>query len=154
MTIGGEARLRHPTLGFSVRDPGASFNPVPASERDSEDMRISPYVAVEAGQAFQVGITPIGGDGERGFREFVDGMLSGIRKSAAAQKLTVAESRHDVTWTGGHGEAHIVGQINTTTMQLAAYTITRRDGATLAVAVIGIADSPTAFTDVLASFKP
>jgi hypothetical protein len=154
-TIAGEPRLHHPSLGFSVRDPGPDFKDIAGQARSNDDTRrIYVYTDLKSGDTLQIGISAITVFDEHAFREFTDGIVAGLRQSASAAGKSFAETRHDVTCADGRCNAQLAATIDTTHVHLAAYTIARPDGAPLALAIIGIGESPTALADVVASYKP
>jgi hypothetical protein len=159
---GGQRRLRHPTLGFSLLHPGPRFADAPdlAAQMNGGALKDDPATVTygfrepdtQAALVVQV-MNGMGGTREK-LTSHIDGLQSGLGKSAAAS----ADLRwldKGITWDDqrhvGRLSASLAGQMR---IELAAYSVERPGREPFIVNLFLMTRQPERFADLLASFRP
>ena len=150
-------RLRHPTLGFSILRPPASYHDAPrmaeAMGVHDADTITYAYAETPPRAGLIIAIIANAGGSRRDFEDAVAGIRHGLGQATAAQANTVPGAvqwlRDDITGDDAHLAAHLHAVVNDLHMQINAYQLPTAI-ATLTV----IAPDPATLADVLASFQP
>ena len=134
-------RLRHPSLGFSIRRPPASFklSPEVAATMGGMDPDVVTYAYAEEPPSMVLAVSVMYGMDAGDLAEAIKGIKSGLSKGGP------------VTWIRddlGKTEAHIHGVVSGAHVQVAAYQLP-----TAIVTVMVVAREADALADVLASFQ-
>jgi hypothetical protein len=159
---GGQRRLRHPTLGFSLLHPGPRFTDAPdlAAEMNGGALKDDPATVTygfkepdtQAALVVQV-MNGMGGTREK-LASHLDGIQKGLGKSAAA-----AADLHwlakDVVWDDQRHVGRLSASLaNDVRVQLAAYSVERPGREPFVVNLFLMTQQPERFADLLASFRP
>jgi hypothetical protein len=159
---GGQRRLRHPTLGFSLLHPGPRFVDAPelAAQMNGGALKDDPATVTygfkepdtQAALVVQV-MNGMGGTREK-LTSHVDGLQSGIGKSAAAaadlkwlDKAVTWDDQHHV----GRLSASLAGQMR---IELAAHSVEHAGREPFIVNLFLMTRQPERFVDLLPSFQP
>lgn len=156
---GGQRRLRHPSLFFSIAHPGASFvesSQLTAVFEDATTYETNHYYAyADADEGVNLVISVASHTGRRDdFVDYIDGVQRGIT-NAARGKATVVVREKRITWTDGRREARFHGVIDGTGhMRLRAFAITPAGHAPIVVLLMVISSDETALASLLDGFRP
>jgi hypothetical protein len=145
-------RLRHPTLGFSIRDPGAAFKLV-VSQAFAPTAQYDGYQNAAGDVNMVVGLVKGIGDSEASLREFLTAMKD-APVGSPTRRLDVTRLE---TSGGAAPEGRLRGWIHGTlgevSYRLSAHGFTK-DGTSYAFFVAVASVEPDALAEVLTSFEP
>ena len=150
---GGERRLRHPALGFSVLHPGAGFV-LEGAQAFRRDAHFYSFVDGAAAERMVIGLFKGQGESSASLRKLLETMgrqtdtLGGDAKSPA--RVAEVETSPGDPPRGGLKIALGDGRH----FQIAGYGWRAADGTPFAILVAVMARAPEAGTEVLASFRP
>ena len=149
----GEQRLVHPTLGFSVLNPGPGFVAT-GSQAFRSNAQFYVFTDRAAGEALTIGLFKGQGDSAHSLRELVYSMAGQASALAGGSGARVRVVQLDVPETDPpRGDLHaIIGAGKH--YRLRAYGWNRPGKAPIAVMIAILSSSPDAHADVLASFQP
>lgn len=154
--IDGSHRLVHPTLGFSILRPPASYQDSPqmaaAMGVDDPDTVAYAYADMPAQSGLIVAVIANAGESRSAFEEVVAGVRRGILKSMTAQLGSAAKLewvRNDITGDDVHLEAHLHAVLQGLHMQLDIHALHPSS----IVSITVLARDATTLADVLASFR-
>jgi hypothetical protein len=144
-------RLRHPELGFSIRDPGPGFKVV-ASREDEPSAEYRAYRSATSSDLLTLGLIKGTGQSEASLRELLEAMKE-VPVGGTSQHLDVTRIE---TSGGGTPEGRLHGWIHTalgeTSYRLRAHGFSR-DGESYMVLVAVLSPEPDALAEVLDSFE-
>jgi hypothetical protein len=134
-------RLRHPSLGFSIRRPPASFklSPQVAASMGTMDPDVVTYAYAEDPPTSVLAVSVMYGMTGDDLGDAVKGIKAGLSKGGPVRWI-----RDDL----GKTEAHIHGVVSGAHVQVAAYQLP-----TAVVTVMTVALEADTLADVLASFQ-
>jgi uncharacterized membrane protein YgdD (TMEM256/DUF423 family) len=155
---GGQRRLRHPTLGFSLLHPGAGFRDAPevaAAMSDGRDPDAINYGFQEPASQSALVVSVMYGMG--GSREKLSEHLDGVQRGVAGSVVGKSDLRwlnKEISWDDhrhvGRLSVSIAGQ---TRMELASYSVAPAGGDPFIVNLFVMTRQPDRFADLLASFR-
>jgi hypothetical protein len=151
--VAGKHRLRHPTFGFSILRPPASFTAHPelasqlaAVTGDARDSVHYAFTETSPSGGVLVTVMANVGTSRDDFDEVVRGVRKGLEKSGASVKL----DRDEITGDGDQLAAHIAAVANGIHVRMEAHALPARS----AIVMITVFDlDGTSLTDVLTSFS-
>jgi hypothetical protein len=156
----GAHRLQHPTLGFSILRPPASYRDSPTmlammgpAIRDPDSVYYA-FAETPPQAGLIVGVMSNLGESRAAFQHVIDGIRSGLADSARSQSETITYERNEITGSDAHLEAHVHALFGAIHIQVNAYSVHPQGRGTVIVSVTVIAPEPTTLADVLASFQP
>jgi hypothetical protein len=161
--LGGEHRLRHPTLGFSILRPPPGYVASPqmagamGSIADDPGAVIYAYAEDPPQAGLVVSVLNNDGGSRHDVQAFIDGVQRGLESSARSQLGSSAQVqviRRDVTGDDAHPEAHLHAVVAGVHTQVNAYGLHLPERPPMLVAVMVISPDETTLADVLASFRP
>jgi hypothetical protein len=153
--VAGKARLRHPTLGFSVLRPPPSYVSQPQLATmlggfAGNDPSAVYYVYAETppNGAVVIGVMANTGSSRNDFQDAIHGIHRGITTSAPMAQFL----REEITGDDDHLIAHVHVVTDQAHVRIEAHAI---QGRSPAIATVMVVDPDgTALTDVLESFAP
>lgn len=108
----GGGTLRHPTLGFSIPDPGPNLAERPelasAQLPPTADSRAWVYGDEDSGEAVIIILASEAATDEKTFEEFFAGVVRGQTKAMADSALTADERERWVRWGQRRAHAYLV----------------------------------------------
>jgi hypothetical protein len=155
---GGAQYLKHPHLGFSLRDPGPGFRAPTADEEalitqefkkkiDGGDLHVYLYFAKEQRAVLLLLLerTTLASEGD--LQGFVRGMISGAGEN-------LGEAKSEIRWEGDHGEARVRGSgkgVHSFTRVFAG-PLGPEQGRYM-ISLSGFAQTPGALDEIIESFR-
>ncbi|MCH9684541.1 MAG: hypothetical protein K0V04_24105 [Deltaproteobacteria bacterium] len=107
-----DGTLRHPTLGFSIPDPGDNLDARPKLAKQflpaREDTRGWVYGDENAGEVVVVILATDAAGDERTFKGFFEGMIAGQISSITQTGMVPEEQERSITWSDRRGHAYVV----------------------------------------------
>lgn len=104
--------LRHPALGVSIPDPGASLQPMPELVREltasTPGSRAWVYVDQSAGEAVMVFLVAELAADERFFTHFFEGIVHGQTEGIIASRMTLQERERSIRWNERRAHLYLV----------------------------------------------
>ncbi len=161
--VDGQARLRHPTFGFSIARPPATYKPsaqiTAAMGAAANDPGSVVYGYAEDPPTGALVVTLMAGaaGSRHDFERSIAGLRRGLDASMTQQfgsgaKLEILQD--DLTGDDAHLEAHLHAVAQGVHLQLVSYAIPAGAGhAEAIVSVLVIAPDPATLGDVLTSFQ-
>jgi hypothetical protein len=158
ITEGGQPRLRHPTLGFSLSHPGPAFRDAPevaVAMSDVRDPDAINYGFQEPGSQSALVVSVMYGMG--GSRAALSEHLDGVQRGLAGSPVGKSDLRvlkKEVTWDDhrhlGRLSVSIAGEMH---VELASYSVVPVEGDPYIVNLFVMTRQPDRFADLLASFR-
>lgn len=111
--VRADGALRHPSLGFSIPDPGPGLLPQPALARQMEqtvpDSRSWVYADTDAGEIVIVMLTAGTSTSEQTFTEFFEGAARGQMNAMAASGMPTDERERSIRWSERRAHLYVDG---------------------------------------------
>jgi hypothetical protein len=161
--LGGEHRLRHPTLGFSILRPPPGYAASPQVARamgsiaDDPDTVIYAYAEDPPQAGLVVSVLYNDGGSRHDVQSFIDGVQRGLESSARSQLGSSAQVqviRREVTGDDAHLEAHLHAVVAGVHTQVNAHALHLPGRPPVLVAVTVISSDETTLAEVLTSLRP
>lgn len=161
--VGGQARLRHPTFGFSIARPPSGYKPSPqmaaAMGAAGDDPGTAVYAYAEEPPTGALIVTMMAGAGgsREDFTRSIRGIRRGLEESmgkqlGSAAKLEIVQD--DVTGDEAHLEAHLHAVAQGVHIQVVAHALPAEAAHPEAiVSVMVVSPDPATLADVLTSFQ-
>jgi hypothetical protein len=158
--IRGDARLTHPVLHFSIKDPGAAFVESPTVAKAMTDATANDPLTYSYGYAkgspsapdAALVITVFSGMGNS--KSELDQYLDGMTRMFASKLPNATVLEHAVSWMPGthEGRFHAVfGGANHVYVRV--HAVPRTDGEPYVVSLVAIAHDADTLSDVVTSFR-
>jgi hypothetical protein len=155
---GGQRRLRHPTLGFSLLHPGPAFRDAPevaAAMSGGNDPDAINYGFLDPASQSALAVSVMYAMG--GSREKLSEHLDGVQRGLASSPVGKSDLRwlnKEITWDEhrhvGRLSVSIAGE---TRVELASYAVAPAGGDPFIVNLFVMTRQPERFADLLASFR-